>query len=216
MHTVEIRGTVRTADGKGGARRVRAAGQIPAILYGAGERSLPITVDNRDFEGIMRRHGGETFVLDLKILGRESEDLKAIIKEMQRDPVTSRVLHLDLQHVSLTQLVHVYVPLHFSGTPVGVKEGGILEITQRDIEVECQAGQIPDRLDVDVTELSRGRSLHVRDLVIPEGISVLTPGDRVVAAIVAKAVEPEPVEAPAPAAAGEEKKEPETTPPAKA
>jgi large subunit ribosomal protein L25 len=214
MHTVEIRGQVRTADGKGGARRIRAAGQIPGILYGIGEHSVPISVDNREFEGIMRNYGGEAFVLDLKLAGRESEDLKAIIKETQRDPVSARVLHLDLQQVSMTQLVHVRIPMHFTGTPVGVKEGGVLEITLREIDVECQAGQIPDRFEIDVTSLSKGDAIHVRDLAIGEGITILTPADRAVVTIVTKAAEPEPGEAAAAPVVAEEKKEAET-PPAK-
>lgn len=219
MHAVEINGELRTVEGKGGARRVRADGRVPGVLYGAGERSVPISLDYREFEGIMRKHGSETFVLDLKLPGRETEDLKAIIKELQRDPVSSRILHVDLQHVSLTQLVHVPVPLHMVGTPVGVKEGGLLEIACRDIEVECQAGQIPERIDVDVTNLSKGHSIHVRDLPLAAGVTVLTPGERVVATIVTKAAEP--VEAPAPEAAApaegeEETKEGEEAPPAKA
>jgi large subunit ribosomal protein L25 len=216
MQAVEIKGNVRTTDGKGGARRVRAEGLIPGVLYGAGERGVPITLNYREFEGILRKHGSETFVLDLKLPGREAEEMKTIIKELQRDPVSSRILHVDLQHVQLTQMVHVSVPLHIVGTPAGVKEGGLLEIACRDIEVECQAGQIPERIDVDVTDLTKGHSIHVRDLALPGGITVLTAGERVVATIVAKAAEVEaPAEAPAPAAE-EGKKEGEETPPAKA
>jgi large subunit ribosomal protein L25 len=213
MHTVQISGSIRTVDGKGGARRVRAEGQIPAVIYGAGEQSTPIALDNHELERIMRKHGGETFVLDLKIKGRESTDLTAIIKEMQRDPVSSRILHVDLQHVSMTQNVHVHVPVHIVGTAAGVKEGGILEISCREVEVECQVGQIPERIDVDVTNLSKGDAIHVRDLVPPPGVTVLTTGDRTVATIVTKIIEATPAEAAA--APAEEKKEGEEAPPAK-
>jgi large subunit ribosomal protein L25 len=213
MQTVEINGSTRITDGKGGARRVRAEGLVPGVIYGAGEESISISLDNKDLEQILRKHGGETIVLDLKLKGRESGELTAIIKELQRDPVSSRILHVDLQHVSMTQKVHVSVPVHIVGTAAGVKEGGILEVSCREVDVECQVGQIPERIDVDVTNLSKGDEIHVRDLVPPAGVTVLTAGDRMVATIVTKLIEATPAETAA--APTEEKKGAEETPPAK-
>jgi large subunit ribosomal protein L25 len=194
MQTFVINGEARLAKGKGGARQTRAAGRTPAIVYGAGEPSLPISIDTREFDTVLRKHGGGTFILDLKIAGREGQDMKTIIKALQRDPLTMRITHIDLQHVSLTQMVTVHVPIHLKGTAIGVKEGGILEHFVRELEVECQAGQLPEVIDVDITPYGRGQSLHVRDLPAMEGVAVLTSGERVVFTIVTKAAE---VEAPA-------------------
>jgi len=213
MQTIELRGELRTVVGKGNARRARAGGKTPGILYGAGEESLAISLDSKQFETILHLHNRGTFILDLKVDGQEDRELKAIIKELQRDPVTSRILHVDLQHVSLTQLVVVPVPVHLIGSPVGVKEGGVLEHFCREVEVQCQVVQIPEALEIDVADMTRGHSVHVRDLVPPAGVTILTPADRVVAGIVAKAVEVAPAPAAAPAEAPAEEKAEE--PPAK-
>jgi large subunit ribosomal protein L25 len=192
MQTYVINSEARVASGKGGARQLRVAGRTPAVVYGAGEQSVPISFDSREFDTILRKHGGGTFILDLRIAGREGLDLKTIIKDVQRDPLTSRITHVDLQHVSLTQLVTVDVPVHLKGTAIGVKEGGVMEVFVRELEVQCQAGQLPEVIDVDITPYGRGQSLHVRDLPPMEGVTVLTSGDRVVFTIITKAAEAEP------------------------
>ena len=208
MHTVELHGKLRSSARKGAARQLRAAGKIPGILYGAGEDPVAISVEVHDLDKILRTEGSGAFIIDLKLDGQEGKDLKAIIKELQRDPVTSRVIHMDLQHVSMSQRIHVHVPIHLVGTPIGVKEGGILEHIQRDIEVQCRADQIPERIDMDVSGLAKHHSLHVSDLPIPEMITVLTPTDRVVATILAKVTEVvHEVPAVAPAAVEGEQKE---------
>lgn len=191
MQTFQVTGEVRVAKGKGGARQVRAAGRTPGVVYGSGEPSIPISLDTKEFDTVLRKHGGGTFILDLKIVGREGQELKTIIKDVQRDPLTLRITHVDLQHVSLTQLVTVDVPLHFKGTAIGVKEGGVMEHFIREIEVECQAGQIPEAIEVDVTSYARGHSMHVRDLPGLGNVNVLTPADRVLFTIVTKAAEAE-------------------------
>ncbi|MDM7915086.1 MAG: 50S ribosomal protein L25 [Candidatus Eisenbacteria bacterium] len=189
METVELHGELRSGTGKGSARRTRMAGRTPGVIYGAGEQAIPITLLESDLTRVLRQHRGGTVVLDLKIAGIQDRDLTAIIKEVQREPVSRRVLHIDLQHVSLTQLVHVSVPVHLTGTAAGVKEGGILEQLIRDLEISCEAGRIPEKIDLDVTALVKGHSLHVSDLPLPEGVTSLTPADRVVATIITKAVE---------------------------
>ncbi len=184
MQTIEIIGEMRVASGKGGARRSRAAGKTPGVLYGAGGENLSISLDTRQFERILSKHASGTFVLDVKLAGQEGQELNAIIKDLQRDPLSSRILHVDLLHVSLTQLIQIQVPIHLIGTPVGVKEGGILEHFTRSVDIECQAGQIPDGLSIDVSAINKGQMLHVSDLQPPEGVKILTPADRVVVGVV--------------------------------
>ncbi len=200
METIEIRGEIRQLAGKGGARRARASGKTPGVIYGSGEASTPISLDRKSFETTLRLHPSGAFIIDLKLSGREGEDIKALIKEVQRDPLTSQILHIDLQHVSLTQKVVLHVPVRLVGTAVGAKEGGVLEHFLRDVEVQSLALQIPESIDIDVSDLQRGHSLHVSDLVPPEGVTILTPGTRVIASVVVKAAEPTAEEA-APAAA---------------
>lgn len=209
MQTVEIHGEVREASGKGGARSTRRAGKTPGVLYGGGEKPLPISLETRGFENILRKHAGGAFVLDLKLGGHEDRDLKAIIKEMQRDPITSKVLHVDLLHISMTQMIHVSVPIHVTGTAIGVKEGGILEQFLREVEIECQAARIPERIDVDVTKLSKHQSIHAGDLVFEEGVRLITPADRVIVLVAAKAAEETPAAAAAEAAPAADAKAPE-------
>lgn len=206
MQTIEIQGEVRVVDGKGGARRARAAGKTPGVLYGSSGENLAISLDSKQFEKILSKHSSGTFVLDLKLAGQEGRELNAIIKEMQRDPLSSQILHVDLLHVSLTQLITIQVPVHLTGTAVGVKQGGILEHFTRDIEIECQAGQIPDGLSIDITGINKGEMLHVSDLRAPEGVTILTPADRVVVGVIIPRAEVEvapAAEAEAAPAAGE-------------
>jgi large subunit ribosomal protein L25 len=195
MQTVELRGEVREITGRTGVRQLRRGGRTPGILYGMGEDSMAFSLDTHEFEGILRKHGGGTFVLDLRISGQEERDLKAIIKELQRDPISERILHIDLQQVSMTQIVHVQVPIHLIGTAVGVKEGGILDQLCREIGVECQTAQIPQDFKLDVSSMEKGQSLHVSDLTLPEGVRSMTPEDRVIASVIVKAVEVEVKEA---------------------
>ncbi len=213
MHTVEVRGEVRKASGKGGARQARAHGRTPGILYGAGEEPISISIDTRSFEKMLRQQGSAAFIVDLRLDGHEDRELKTLIKELQRDPITSAVLHVDLQHISMTQKIVVHVPVHLNGTPLGVKEGGILEQLLHKVEIQCLATQILERFEVDVSHLTKGHSVHVSDLPAQEGVTILTPAERVVATVVVKAVEaaPEaPAAAAAPAAAGAEEKGEET------
>jgi large subunit ribosomal protein L25 len=206
MHTVEIRGAMRTVGKRSDTRQLRTEGKVPGVLYGKEEGSLPISIDSRELGTVMRKYGGTTFLLDLKLEGQEGRELKALVKELQRHPVTSRILHIDLLHVSMTQSIHVNVPIHLTGTAAGVKEGGLLEQLCREIEVQCRVADIPEELTVDISELVIGHSIHVRDLALPGDVTVLTPADRVVATVVTRAivVEPTPAEV---AAEGEEKAE---------
>lgn len=211
MDAVEVQCEIRSSLGKGGARQARFGGKTPGVLYGSGEQTIAINLEAKSFEKLVHKHGSSAFILDLKLGGQEDRDLKAIIKNLQRDPITSRILHVDLQHVSMTQMIEVHVPIHLVGVPAGVKEGGILEQILREIEVSCRASQIPEKVEFEVSHLQKGNSVHVSDLVLEEGVKVLTPADRVVASIVTKAVEAEPVAAaaaaPAEGAAEEKDKE---------
>ena len=180
MAIVPLTGSLRERSGKGPARQARRAGRIPAILYGHGQAALSVAVETRDFINAMRQIEGGNMIVSLKL---ESGERTALVREVQRDPLSHEILHLDFQEVSLTEKVRVEVNVHLVGAPKGVKEGGILEAITRQVEVECLATAIPGSLDVDVSDLAIGDSVHVRDLQA-EGVTVLTDPDQTIATVV--------------------------------
>ena len=201
MAVIQLKGARREQIGKGGARRARAAGQIPAVLYGHGETPQPLAVDFHEFEVALRGHKGGNAIVNLNVPGGE---VTALVRDVQYDPVSRTIIHLDFQHISLTEQIVVEVAVHFIGIPVGVKDGGgILEHLVRTLEVRCLPTAIPPSIDVDVTALNIGQNLHVRDLAPGKGYEMITDGDVAVAAVVAPAAEEvvaAPVEAEAAAA----------------
>ena len=181
MPVIPLAGARRDRLGKGGARKSRAAGQIPAVLYGHGETPIPVAVGTRAFEIALHRHEGGNPIVNLALDGGE---YTALIRDVQYDPVTHDVLHLDFQHISLTETVEVKVALHFEGLAIGVKDGGgILEHIVRDVEVRCLPTAIPPSISVNVSHLNIGDSVHVRDLSVPE-VVILTDPDTTIATVV--------------------------------
>ncbi len=216
MAIVSLLSSRREGTGKSVVRKLRAAGRVPAVFYGRGAASIPLTMVLRDLEGALAANQGGNVIVDLKVEGAAAADRKAIIREIQRDPVGGRILHVDLQHISLTERITVEVPIVLIGTPTGVKDtGGILEYLVREVEVECLPTDIPAHLDVDVSELKIGDTIRVSDLKA-EGVTIKTEGDRAIATVVPPTVleEVKPVEevAAEPELIAKEKKEEEGEP----
>ncbi len=187
MSVIQLKGSRRESVGKGGARKARAAGLIPAVVYGHGETPMPVSVDQREFEVALRGHKGSNAIVNLSVSG--AKDVTALVRDVQYDPLSRAIVHLDFQHISLTETIEVEVPLHFIGIPVGVKDGGgILEHLVRTLEVRCLPTAIPSSIDVDVTALNVGDNMHVRDLTV-EGYEIITEGDVTVAAVTLLAAE---------------------------
>ena len=166
---------------------------IPGIVYGGGEISIRIEANYDDFQALIHTASGENVIVDLKIEG-DSSDRKSIIRDIQRDPIDGRILHFDLHHISLTEEITVEVPIVVVGTPVGVKDfGGILEHILREVEVECLPTDIPPSIEVDVSHLKIGDSIHVEDLVV-DNARVITEKDRPIVTVVPPVVEEVPKE----------------------
>ena len=194
MAVIQLKGARREGTGKGWARKARSAGQIPAVIYGHGETPQPIAVEFREFELALRGHKGSNAIVNLSVGGGE---VTALVRDVQYDPLSRAIIHLDFQHISLTEQIEVEVPVHFVGTPIGVKDGGgILEHLLRTLKVKCLPTAIPTGIDVDVTALNIGQNLHVSDLQPATGYEVVTDAHVAVAAVVAPAAE-EVVAAPA-------------------
>jgi|SRR5690349_5866870 large subunit ribosomal protein L25 len=209
-----LKGARRSGIGKGVARKLRQTGSIPAVYYGRGEEPIVLTVVVKELEEVILKAEGSNVIVDLKVDGDGVGDRKALIREIQRDPVGGHILHLDLQHISLTETITVEVPVVLTGIPIGVKDGGgILEHLLREVEVECLPTDIPSRLEIDVSALNIGDSLHVSDLKADK-VTIVTEGERSIAAVVPPTVleEAKPAEEGAAAAEPElvkEKKETE-------
>jgi len=181
MAVIPLGGTRRENLGKGGARKARAAGQIPGVLYGHGEEPVPVAVGAREFDLALRGHKGGNPIVNLAVAGGE---FTALIRAVQYDPLTHDILHLDFQHISLTETIEVKVAVHLTGLPIGVKDGGgILETILRDIEVRCLPTAIPASIEVDVSHLNIGDSVHVREISVPN-VTVLNDGAETIATVV--------------------------------
>ena len=185
----------REGTGKGIARRLRAAGRIPGVLYGRGRDPMPVAMDPKALERALRAGGANT-LLDVTIEGRpELGGTVALVKELQRDPLRGAILHADLYQVDLTRAVEVDVPIHLVGKAHGIEFGGILEHTLREVRLECLPRAIPEAIEVDISALEIGDVVHVRDLLLPNDVTLLTDGDLGVAHVALPAAEPTPEEA---------------------
>jgi len=169
----------RESGNKNQARRVRVGGKIPAVLYGAGKNSLPVSVDPRQVLRILHSDTGHNTIFDLNLSG---ENTKAMIVDWQYEPIKGKLLYIDLQRIAMDKVLRVEVPIMLQGVPVGVKtEGGILEQMLREVEIECLPGDIPSHIDVDVTELAFGKVIRVSDLPHNEKLKFLTDENQPVA-----------------------------------
>ncbi|MFQ5417696.1 MAG: 50S ribosomal protein L25/general stress protein Ctc [Myxococcota bacterium] len=190
----EIQAEIREATGKGVARKIRATGRIPGVCYGQAQESQPITVDPKALDDLIRKStAGLNTLINLKVAGGGAYDgKKVLLKEMQRDPVTNRPLHADFYAIELTHKIDVAVPIHVSGTAPGVTMGGILDQVLREVHLECLPDAIPEEVVADVSALELGMSIHIRDLMLPEGVELRSDPDLSVISVVApKTVEEE-------------------------
>jgi large subunit ribosomal protein L25 len=174
----------REQTGKGPNYRLRQEGRIPAVLYGTGSEASKVSVEYRQFERLINIQHGANALLDLKDDKGTTTGI-AIIREIQRDPVTRRFLHIDLYNIRMDQENDFEVAVHGTGVPIGVREGGILETHVRMVTVRCLPTNIPNAFDVDLLNLKMNHSLHVRDLTLPEGVSLVTHGEEVLFTVIA-------------------------------
>lgn len=196
METVEINVERRAGSGKGPARRLRAGGQVPAILYGPKRTTTPIMVPREQFERRLAHLEG-SHLIKLLHTGSDAElhERMVLVREMQVHPVSGRVLHADFYEVDLTERLTVSVPLHFTGKAVGVVNGGILQPILREIDVECLPTEIPEFIEVDVTALGIHDAVHVGDLRLPEGVTAVGDATRTLVTVLPPSVEAKPSEA---------------------
>ena len=201
MKTIELAVEKRSTIGKNEARRSRAGGRIPAVVYGAGKPNVPISVDRKALSDLFREGAGENAIFLLKLAGSD-QSRHAMIREMQRDPVSRKPLHIDFVRVLMDVKITINVPIEIVGVAKGVKtDQGILDVVTREIEIECLPGNIPAHIPIDVTELAIGDAIRVAELKVPDGIAIVDNPEKVVVHVTHPTREEEPVAAAAEGAA---------------
>ena len=188
MQLQSLKANTRKAGTKGETAKARRAGLTPSVLYGGEGEPVSLLVDTHDFELLMHGKLGEHAIVQLEVEDNPGLSSPALLKDVQHAPIRGGVLHADFLRIRLDQRITTSVPIHLTGQPVGVVEGGMLEHQLREVEVECLALEVPDEFVVDVSGLEVGHSVHVGELAVPEGVTIVTVPDRPVAAVFAPRV----------------------------
>lgn len=192
MEQVVLEANKRLKVGKGEAKRLRSKGLIPAILYGKELEPLPLILSSKKVSQILEKMGHNAIIsLQVREDGESKQDYTVVIKEIQRDEIKDSLLHIDLQQISLQEKLISTIPVVLVGESRGIKEGGIMEQVLKEIEIESLPGDIPNQIEVDISNLGVGDNLHIKDLVTSSKIKVLTPKDEVIATILPPRVEEE-------------------------
>jgi large subunit ribosomal protein L25 len=217
----KLKAEKRDRTGKETAHKVRAAGRVPAVVYGRGMEPLHVSIDSRELFHLLHTDAGVNVLVDLRVDG---DHFLALPREVQRDLIKGRFIHVDFLRIARDEKIAVEVPVHVVGESHGVKEGGVVEHHLWDLQVECLPTDVPTHIDADITKLGINESLKVSDLKAPEKCTILTSPDEVVVSVVppqvlrveeaeeaaAEAVEGEEAEAGAEGATGEEATEGES------
>src|ERR1043165_4735263 len=209
---VKLTAERRTATGRSAVRKLKAAGSIPAVIYGAKDKPETLQVSKRDINAMLSHASGENILVELEIGGKNR---LALVQEVQHAPIGGGILHIDFHAVSMDEVIEADVPIEPVGVANGVKNmGGLLEQNLRSLAIECLPRDLPDVIKVDVSALNIGDSIHVREIQLPAGVTTRIQQELTAFSVLAPTVEEEPVAATAEAAAGPEvitakKEEPE-------
>ena len=194
MEQLDLKAQVRKTTGKGLARALRREGRIPAVLYGPKTDSMMLSIDFKEFEQIVRKANVGSVLLNLQIQNGETLTRPAMIKELQTNPVSGAFLHIDFYEIDMQRKINVSVPVVTRGKSAGVEEGGLLQIVRREIELFCLPTAIPESIEVDISDLTIGDSIHVREITLPGDVELPEDIDFTVITVLAPKVEEEVVE----------------------
>jgi len=181
---LQLSSTTRTDFRKSETKKLRRDGGVPATVYGRGEESVSLAIQAEEFADLLKTPGGRLSLINLNVDGKGSKVHPVMIQEIQRDPITSKVLHVDFHRVRMDEPVHASVPVILLGEAPGTREGGILEQVTRELDVRALPDHIPTHIDVDVSHLEFGDNIIVRDVQVPEDVEVLGPLPDIVVASV--------------------------------
>jgi large subunit ribosomal protein L25 len=195
MATIQLDSKKRAMTGKGSARKLRSVGRLPVILYGPETNPTMLSLDYKQLQKILRGKSAENIIFDLKVDSNGTNQSKRVmIKEIQKDPVTRDYLHVDFYEISMEKELEVDIPVYLVNTPIGVSEGGILEHIRRELKISCMPKNLVDKIEIDVSGLDIGQSLHIEDITLPPGLKSIEDRDLTIATIVAPSIEEEKVE----------------------
>lgn len=185
METFELQAIVRNPEGSRKARNIRRREMIPCVVYGHGMEPVTLEVPERAFKKALHTKAGENVMISLKVEGAELKESVCRIKDLQMNPVTDKIDHVDFMVISMTEAIQVkvHVVVLHAEEAVGIKEGGILDLVHHEIEVECLPTQIPEKIEVDVKALKINDAIHVKDLKLAEGVVCQLPPEEVVVAV---------------------------------
>ena len=182
MASAKLSAKGRDGQGKGDNRKLRQTGYIPAVIYGHGEKTRSVAVNAHELELLFSRVHVENTVIDLNVEG-EKKPIRALVREVQTHPARGQIVHVDFYQIHAGERVTMQIPINFVGTAAGVKNGGILQHTMDELEVEVSADNIPESINIDVSALEIGDSVHVSDVQAPEGVKLLDNPDRSVCSV---------------------------------
>ena len=189
MEAQQISVKKRNLEGSSASRRMRHAGLLPGVIYGTDTNPLAVELETHAVEQVLHHHASETILVDIDLEGEGS--VSVLLKEVQHHPVTGALLHVDLQRVAANQTLQVEVSLELVGEPEGVKLGGLLDQVMHTILVECLPADLPETVNVDVSDLEIGSALHVSDLKLGNKVAILSDADALVAGVSAPKVDSE-------------------------
>lgn len=192
MEQRELKVMPRKESGKGPARRLRQEGWIPAVLYGPKTDTVLLSLRPEDLKKALSTSAGENTLISLRAEGGEASDKVVMLKDLQVDPLTRKYLHADLCEVAMDEEIEVEVPIFLQGSSAGVLEGGILQQVSRELRVRCLPRNIPEGIEIDINELKIGDSIHVRDIPLKEGVTIVAESDFTVLTVLAPVVEEKP------------------------
>lgn len=194
MEIHDLKTTIRKTSGDGPAKALRRKGLVPAVLYGPGSEPVSLCVNLGELEQVISKSVGSQVLLNLTIQNGKETQRTAIIKELQQHPISRNILHVDFYEISMDRKIKVNVPIVTTGKCVGIENGGILQIVRRELEVLCLPLEIPESIEIDVTDLDIGGSIHVDELPLGDNIEISEDVNFTVVTVVAPKIEEEPVE----------------------
>ena len=193
MERIELQTTVRKSTGNSPARSLRRAGQIPAVLYGPKMETVLLSVNIKDLEQVFKQGNAFQVILNLVIQNGKKVTKAAMVKELQTHPVSGNFIHIDFYEIDMKRQINVMVPIITNGQSVGVENGGMLNIVRREIELLCLPGDIPEAIEIDITDLEIGDSIHIEDIPLGENVEVSADFNFTVVTVLSPTVEEEEV-----------------------
>ena len=195
MELIELKTNIRTTVGNGPARRLREAGQIPAVLYGPKTESVLLSVNNNDFDLALKQGRSGQIILNLVVQNNgETYTRPAMIKELQVHPVSRNYLHIDFYEIDMDRKITVGIPIVTVGSSVGVERGGVLQIIRRELEVQCLPFEVPESIEIDVTDMDMGDSIHLEDISLDGEVEFMGESNLTVVTVLSPKLEEEPEE----------------------